>query len=910
VNDRLSANKLDCSSEMADVERVAMDPWRDSIAKKWLETFNLGRELASQWVKAELIGNDTGKVEHSTTQEARLSEQRSNVDVENQKEMVNFAGEVTRPGVNGRENSSSAKDDSTSTTPAALSVQNLRRLERDHHTESLDAQSHPSSKSSILAAKRLPAATGNLNTQLYGKRDEEHGSPILALIGAQEDALTVDDGNGVKTPTETKRSGPANLSEDTDNTPRKSQVLVLKVSSDVWQSFNESSYHDGHHSSPEALEETEKASIRSSQPHITDASSEKTTQVEPEILDSPIKDLVPVNGLTASIEEPSPPKSRLPSTEPNDYAEVNASKSPEKIDTPPLDMSVENLPGPWEAESDDESIATPVAEGKVTHKLRKMVDSERLSLLLQNADKLNYADLRTLLEHSVSVWDQWQEDFMEVDKRVSHKTNRKPHAPRPVLDMQQWEDQKEADIYSFKWDPKPEKRGRQDPIAQALGRIVGGRELRRRVPTSKALGADSADEAGAKSDEPLERSGRKTRAANSEVPQEVEGSRPRRNRFESEMPPIGPSSSPLVPRRGRPPKNRSYAETPEPSPSDPQKKPRGRPRLNLTAPRIQILREESVVPTTEEEEDEEEEEEEEDDQDEDHEEDDDGSDAFPPAISTTAPVKRRGRPPKGPPKDPATPKKPRKKREVSPPQIGPDGKKKPKSATRSAAMQAWWNRRKAEAAASAENQSHTAGNTPTPTTTTNMYGAVILPAPGPQNYAMPPQAHGGFRSFSVAPPLPTPQNAPAQPRKRGGSRGGRGSRGGGRGRGRGGNVVFKSADRVQSGDDDDEEAMQHEPPPTYTPSDPYNNRGYQHQGYTPTIGYSQQPLPPMGQGAYGAHYGPGHQPPPPPPPPPPAASHPDHMAYGHPPGHNPFVGGYGHKPTQLGEERRDERGYY
>ena len=97
----------------------------------------------------------------------------------------------------------------------------------------------------------------------------------------------------------------------------------------------------------------------------------------------------------------------------------------------------------------------------------------------------------------------WQDEYLILDARTA------PHAnppKRPVIaaripaEHEVYEDQKEADLYDYIYDPKKPP-GCQDPFSQRVGasEFVGGRELRQRR-TARDVGADATEDEGVLTD--------------------------------------------------------------------------------------------------------------------------------------------------------------------------------------------------------------------------------------------------------------------------------------------------------------------------------------------------------------------------------------------------------------------------
>ena len=257
---------------------------------------------------------------------------------------------------------------------------------------------------------------------------------------------------------------------------------------------------------------------------------------------------------------------------------------------------------------------------------------------LENPEDMTTDRLYQVVENVAFVLEYWQDEWISLEDQVCDITRQKRRDPRGPIDPVTFEDQKEASLYGYRWDPHPAKRGQQDPFTQKGGLLVAGKELRRRGQPSHGWGVES-DDAGA---------------------QEVGGrGRPRRTRG------LGPGASEaagsgLDTSRATPLRNASRlgADGETPHASDVPRK-RGRPRVNKLPPRIRDLRQAPSGASTE-------------------------------SETTPAPKvpKRRGRPPK----NPLAGAKPVKRKAED--DDSDMEKKRTKSAKRSAAMQLWWNKRK------------------------------------------------------------------------------------------------------------------------------------------------------------------------------------------------------------------------
>ncbi|KAI9816703.1 MAG: hypothetical protein M1832_004991 [Thelocarpon impressellum] len=317
----------------------------------------------------------------------------------------------------------------------------------------------------------------------------------------------------------------------------------------------------------------------------------------------------------------------------------------------------EDLPSPYvdESLSSEEAPAEfPVDDVGSSRKLRPLTDPAKFLAALEDPDGRTTAALYEITENAANVLKEWQDEWMEIENRVARATQAKPRDPRAPIDPVTYEDQKEAALYGFRWDPHPAKRGNQDPFTQKRGLVVGGKELRRRDESSRRWGLESDDAAA---QEPGSRG------------------RPRRARMGGLLGQNDAAGSGIdTGRSSRAPTASTVRATGTPELTVPKK--RGRPRLNNLPTRVNDLRAAPSGASTETE--------------------------ASASLATPAPAKRRGRPPKhlAAARGGAPAKRGRKRKtgEISssgpPHRDGEEPKQRVKSAKRSAAMQLWWNTRK------------------------------------------------------------------------------------------------------------------------------------------------------------------------------------------------------------------------
>ncbi|KAI9821082.1 MAG: hypothetical protein M1827_003816 [Pycnora praestabilis] len=242
-----------------------------------------------------------------------------------------------------------------------------------------------------------------------------------------------------------------------------------------------------------------------------------------------------------------------------------------------FDLSDADFPPPYcsEAVSPNDGATTP--EQIAATKFLPITDVEKFLLALAGPGERSTKALYVIAENAQNALKSWQDEWMLVEKRIARATERKAHNPRPIVDEVIYEDMKEADLYGFRYDSNPLKQGRQDPKAQRKGRMVGGRELRHRMPNSLIVA--ESDDAGAIVDGPRVRKPRQHFGSVSEA--ETRGQRLRTA-----------SEAPSSMDKG---KKRTIDETPDVS-DGPRK--RGRPKASLLPPRIRAMRNDSLLPST------------------------------------------------------------------------------------------------------------------------------------------------------------------------------------------------------------------------------------------------------------------------------------------------------------------------
>ncbi|KAI9801908.1 MAG: hypothetical protein M1833_002222 [Piccolia ochrophora] len=296
----------------------------------------------------------------------------------------------------------------------------------------------------------------------------------------------------------------------------------------------------------------------------------------------------------------------------------------------------------------------------ITHqKMRKITPPEKFLSSLKKPSQMTNDELYHVGEVINKAMAAWQGEWIALDRITAKPRGEWAKDPRKRPTDVEFEDQREADIYGYKWDPKVDKRGEQDIVGQRIQNF-GGRELRQRKPTTKALAGESED-TGA---------------------QETERRAPRRRAMGLDIPDVSESaeSAQELKRGGRLRKAARRDQVIESTEAADTPRKRGRPRTNPVPSRLRELQEGSLRTSTE-------------------------------SDSTSAPpAKRRGRPPKNlsalnDQETGGSQLSHQRKRkadsleddEHDEEEGGPP--KRIKSAKRSAAMKRWWADRKIEDAA-------------------------------------------------------------------------------------------------------------------------------------------------------------------------------------------------------------------
>lgn len=146
---------------------------------------------------------------------------------------------------------------------------------------------------------------------------------------------------------------------------------------------------------------------------------------------------------------------------------------------------LERLPNPGRADCDDE------ADFIYKKRFASMTDPQKFIEALTKLPAVNRdsAILYELALNTQRALAAWQDEYLLLELRTAPAANppKKPvNGGRLPLDSQVFEDQKEADLYGYEYDPKKAP-GQQDPFRQRKtgpGRN-GGRELRQREGVSR-----------------------------------------------------------------------------------------------------------------------------------------------------------------------------------------------------------------------------------------------------------------------------------------------------------------------------------------------------------------------------------------------------------------------------------------
>ncbi|KAI9758605.1 MAG: hypothetical protein M4579_002981 [Chaenotheca gracillima] len=143
------------------------------------------------------------------------------------------------------------------------------------------------------------------------------------------------------------------------------------------------------------------------------------------------------------------------------------------------------MPAAYEA--DGQAATQNSAEGA---KYKAITDQDEFQNALQNPEQRSVHELYMIAGNVATALDSWQKEWMELESRAAPIEGKVPRKPREQLNPQVLEDQKEAALYGYVWNSHPSKIGNQAPWQRApqdaaVGRMVGGRELRQRKVLAK-----------------------------------------------------------------------------------------------------------------------------------------------------------------------------------------------------------------------------------------------------------------------------------------------------------------------------------------------------------------------------------------------------------------------------------------
>ena len=170
---------------------------------------------------------------------------------------------------------------------------------------------------------------------------------------------------------------------------------------------------------------------------------------------------------------------------------------------------------------------------------KDLTGPDRFTLLLANPERKTTAELYAVAEHVQAVLAQWQDEWMELEEDIFIASGRTIKNPRDKLDPVAVEDQKEAVLYGFKYDPHPSKRGRQDPLKQKL-RPPKGRLPPRSLGKESKASSEPASVDGDGDDD----TGRDPAAAAAAAAAAGHGSPAKRRRLQGDRPTTGAGAGP------------------------------------------------------------------------------------------------------------------------------------------------------------------------------------------------------------------------------------------------------------------------------------------------------------------------------------------------------------------------------
>ncbi|KAB2570910.1 hypothetical protein BFW01_g6413 [Lasiodiplodia theobromae] len=383
-----------------------------------------------------------------------------------------------------------------------------------HHDSSLDTSSSGSSKTSRKLTRS--SSTNSMHSQIFVASHDDivafYSKPVLTISGLSEDFLgrleredelrhrssrpkslyeqfqeieresssqnedPSQNGNDHERPKRGNRGRPAKIQKQHPS-PRKRRARPRKSLADV----DEEDYMS-RPQTPSVADADEDANPDNAEPsgEPSEAADQDQADDSPSPDDpdaSPSHQLISEttgtyrSTATSAPIQPSPPREPRPKP-------IYQDEELEDDDLPP---PFTNTPGtPSESEVDDDAnrilrkrFDYMTDPQKFIAALTKHLPSERTSEVL-------YA----LAENTQAALKAWQDEYLAIDKRVAAHANNGPRKPvnggRVPVDPKVFDDQKEADIYSYVYDARKPP-GTQDPFSQRIGTdYVGGRELRHR----------------------------------------------------------------------------------------------------------------------------------------------------------------------------------------------------------------------------------------------------------------------------------------------------------------------------------------------------------------------------------------------------------------------------------------------
>ncbi|KAF2875920.1 hypothetical protein BDV95DRAFT_562973 [Massariosphaeria phaeospora] len=222
---------------------------------------------------------------------------------------------------------------------------------------------------------------------------------------------------------------------------------------------------------------------------------------------------------------PKPTPKPTPTATPKPASTPTPAVVPKRLD-PEDDVLLDvDLPGPWlegqpppiEAECEDR------ADYLLQTRFKPMTDVQDLVATLTRfpASQRSTETLYALAQNTQKILKAWQDEFLLLDARTAphaHPPKKPAHGGRIPTAPPTFEDIKEADLYSYVFDPKKPP-GCQDPFTQRVGQGKGnGRELRQRRTR------DMLDSAAASEDDDEEEKDGRSNRRQRRVPRHFDGS--------------------------------------------------------------------------------------------------------------------------------------------------------------------------------------------------------------------------------------------------------------------------------------------------------------------------------------------------------------------------------------------------